>query len=392
MIEDTGPEEKKREQKRLESFLEVLTASTIEFRLGLQPSRLLRKYRARKEAERLSKEQWEYIYSIVPDVNKNDPKDDAALREAAATIGDYKLRTDAAYVSTDSESSSASLKYQQLLGVREELGSIRSNYNKEVFKLRSMKQQLTAYIDQRREHLERFVHKEIKPEAREYPYEFCASLEHLEYPENAIESKGYTVEKAPIKLMATDNFNFFTYPIKQISIFIANEDRYQAMLKESDRSSNVLNELIQIRLEERVFEQRQLMDDIEMRIRRFDDELHRLHESRLQIEVAVKFLDVFLLTLNQELWVLRDFKQLEDKLIGNVNDKIIAQNNINAELTATKQAIEQHRKNIEQGGVDEKLLTTQFVAAATGNKFWDFLRKAYKKKFRPPKVIDPDGK
>lgn len=48
---DTDQEERKTQIKRLESFLEVLPASTIANKLGLQMSRLLRQYRARKANE-----------------------------------------------------------------------------------------------------------------------------------------------------------------------------------------------------------------------------------------------------------------------------------------------------------------------------------------------------
>lgn len=390
VIEDHIPEVKTPELKRLESFLEVLSPSTIELRLGLQPSRLLKKYRARKEAERLSKEQWNHIQSLMPDINKNDPKDDAALKEAAATIGDYKLRTDPSYISTEEESSSVSKKYTQLLAVREKLGNIRSNFNREVFKMRRIKQQLTAYINDRRDHLYTEVHKEIEHHLREYPLDIDETVEHLEYPERAFDFD-YRCDETPPKLEVKEQFNFFTYGLKQLSIFISNQERYKTMEQESDSYSNLLIELIEMRKDERIFEQRQLMDDIEMRIRRFDQEIHSLDESRLEIEVAAKFLDVFLLTLYQELWVLRDFKQLEDKLEGKLNEKIMAQNELNAELKAQKKAIERHQKQIDHCEEDAKMLTQQFNAAATGTKFWDFLRKAYKRKLRVPKERDPDG-
>lgn len=390
VIEDHVSEEKAPQIKRLESFLEVLSASTIELRLGLQPSRLLKKYRARKEAERLSKEQWDQLQSLMPDTNANDPIDNAALKDAAATIGDYKLRTDPSYISTDEESSSVSKKYKQLLAVREELGSIRSNFNREVFKMRRIKQQLIAYIADRRDHLCTNVHKEIEQNFREYPLEVGDKLDHLEYPERAFDFDDFNDDSEP-KLEIKEQFNFFTYGLKQISIFIANEEMYQTMIHESGTHSSLMIELIEMRKDERMFEQRQIIDDIKRRIRRFDQEIQSLDESRLEIEVAAKFLDVFLLTLYQELWVLRDFKELEDKLEGKLNEKIMAQNDLNAELKSQKQAIERHQKKIDNCKEDAKMLTQQFTASATGTKFWDFLRKAYKRKFRTPKDRDPDG-
>lgn len=50
VVQDSGPLEKARPLKKLESFLEVLPSAN-ESKLGLQMSRLLRQYRARKANE-----------------------------------------------------------------------------------------------------------------------------------------------------------------------------------------------------------------------------------------------------------------------------------------------------------------------------------------------------
>lgn len=150
-------------------------------------------------------------------------------------------------------------------------------------------------------------------------------------------------------------------------------------------------ELIDTRYSEREFDQTQRFADIEHRIHLFDEDMENIILSRLDVEVAAKFLDVFLLTIYQELWVLRDFKQLEDNLVDNVNDQATEQNGLNVDLTTLKMDIDNHLKNIEQLNLQEKSIQQQFQVAAMGNKFWDFLRKVFKKKFKPPRVIGSDG-
>lgn len=390
IVGDTGPEIVKTEHKRLESFLEVLTASTIEFRLGLQPSRVLKKYRARKEAERLSDEKWLHLDALVPDRDRNDPIDDEILRQAKATIGDYKLRTDPTYVSTDERTISLSKKYEQVLNVREELNALRSNYNKEVFRLRHIKQQLLDYIRDRTEHL-KMVQREIAEHLRMEPPKIRMAPELLEYPERGISSsEPVHFESRCDKQTTEKHWNFVTTGMRPLSVYIANEQRYKQVLRRPGDHS-LLSEFVHTRLEERVFEQRHVIDDMNRRVERFDREIHTLRESRLQIELRTTYLESFLLTLFQELWVLRDFKQLEDKLLANVNEQIVAQNDIGATLTDLKNTIEQHRKNIDQGNADVKLLNTQFVTMATGNRFWDFLRKAYRRKYRAPRRTSNAG-
>lgn len=159
----------------------------------------------------------------------------------------------------------------------------------------------------------------------------------------------------------------------------------------TENSTNWEKELCQIRLAEKLFEQKNIILDIDERIRIFDENMQTLHESRLDIEVRAKLLDTFLLTLNQELWVLKDFKSLEDQLVDRLNAEITARNDINADLSAQQAAIEHHKQNIESLQEQEISIAQQFNMTCMGNKFSDFLRKMYKKKFRPVREVDPDG-
>lgn len=120
--------------------------------------------------------------------------------------------------------------------------------------------------------------------------------------------------------------------------------------------------------------------------------MQSLRDSRLDIEVRAKLLDTFLLTLNQELWVLKDFKSLEDQLVDRLNVQITARNDINADLSAQRAQIENHKRNIESLQQQEIFIAQQFNVTCMGNKFSDFLRKIYKKKNRPVRDVNPDGK
>lgn len=131
--------------------------------------------------------------------------------------------------------------------------------------------------------------------------------------------------------------------------------------------------------------------DIDERIANFDLNVRNTQRSRLAIEVRAKILDAYLITLNQELWVLKDFTRLEDKMVEAINDQVTARNEINQDLTVEKSAIEQHKVNIEEKQEQCKSLLHEFNSNSVGNKFFDFLRKIYKKKFRPVRVLDPDG-
>lgn len=163
------------------------------------------------------------------------------------------------------------------------------------------------------------------------------------------------------------------------------------IIRFSGNATSWEKELCQIRLAEKLFEQKNIILDIDERIRIFDENMQALRESRLEIEVRAKLLDTFLLTLNQELWVLKDFKSLEDQLVDRLNVQISARNDINADLSTQQAQIEHHKRNIESLQQKEIFIAQQFNMTCMGNKFSDFLRKIYKKKYRPVRVVASDG-
>lgn len=113
-------------------------------------------------------------------------------------------------------------------------------------------------------------------------------------------------------------------------------------------------------------------------------------EACLEIEVHAKFLDIYCLTLNQELWILKDFEQLEDNLVEQVDDKLIEWNDVQSNFITEKNKIKMFQKNIEKSLEKIKEIQSQFSINITEDKFADFLKRIFKKKFKPPKEYNSD--
>lgn len=145
-------------------------------------------------------------------------------------------------------------------------------------------------------------------------------------------------------------------------------------------------EICNTEIAEKLFQQNQIIADINNRISDFDTDLNQIKDIRHNVDVEAKFTDVYLLTVYQELWILKDFQRIEDKLVEKVNSRVIERNHLKLEVTANKTAIEQHKKNIESLGEQVKSIQNQFMAAISNQKFSDFLRKMFKKKFRVLKL------
>ena len=151
-------------------------------------------------------------------------------------------------------------------------------------------------------------------------------------------------------------------------------------------------ELCSIRIAEKLFEQQQIIADINERSEQFDSEIDEIEDTRLYTDIKAKYLELHLLTLYQELWILKDFKRIEDTLEENMTEDITAKNELKLELILKRDAIEQHKRNIENYNEQIKLNLIQFQTDCMNNKFGDFFRKIFKKKSRPVKDYNADGK
>lgn len=107
--------------KKLESFLQGVSTSTIENKLDVQMRRLLKKYRERKAMEEDRREEWESHYALEPDPRVNHSNDDKAIKQAKATIGDYKMKIDPMFIPPEEDKDTTFSKYKELLHVREEV-------------------------------------------------------------------------------------------------------------------------------------------------------------------------------------------------------------------------------------------------------------------------------
>jgi len=67
------------------------------------------------------------------------------------------------------------------------------------------------------------------------------------------------------------------------------------------------------------------VNEMEMKIEAFDREVEDLSHLKLRVNVEAKFLELHLLTLQQELTVLKDFedvdKEMSQKILNSLKDK-----------------------------------------------------------------------
>lgn len=124
----------------------------------------------------------------------------------------------------------------------------------------------------------------------------------------------------------------------------------------------------------------------------FDCSVESLYIERLQTIVDANFIDLRILTLNQELIILKKFEAHENKLADNVRCKHVEILDLMDDITQINKKIDGRKKDIEI--LDDKIKAIQqhFQSVVVDNKFYDFLRRIFRKRYKPPKVKNIDGK
>lgn len=127
------------------------------------------------------------------------------------------------------------------------------------------------------------------------------------------------------------------------------------------------------------------------KIQSYDNAVESIYNRRLQVSVDAKFLDIYLLTLNQELLILKKSEAIEDVHTDNLH--AIMEEMLDAQDLIADQTnkIEARKRDIEVLEEKGKAIQQRFLSATVDNKFYDFLRRIFKKKYKPPKVRDPNG-
>lgn len=141
----------------------------------------------------------------------------------------------------------------------------------------------------------------------------------------------------------------------------------------------------------KLYEQDRILIDIKAKIDKFNEKLQDLAEQKLKVEYDATFMELHKLKLHQELLVLKNFETFEDTLSDNVNTKLNEYLDMQDSIRDTSNKMDLCKQEILRLQEKEKKIQQQFMGAVAENKFFDFLRRIFKKRYRPPK-IKTDGK
>lgn len=187
----------------------------------------------------------------------------------------------------------------------------------------------------------------------------------------------------------TDETSFLFQRNKQNSISSFVLQNYKPLLNDEEVSTWELEQRQQ-RFIFNLFKQEHIVLHLNKSIDEFNQEIIALKEKRLETNLNVKFLEIYLLTLCQELWILKDFEKLEDVKFDDLLRKTSQRTQIQVKILERKNQIEYARRSIDNLTEEEKSIHHKFSSQCSNNKFSEFFRRIFKKKYKAPKKCAPD--
>jgi len=395
----------------VEPFLIGLNVSNLDAKFESKMCRLLNKYRERKAKELTRKKEWETVHAEHPNPDMDHPSDIKMMDEAKRTIGDYKLKSDHDFEASDEQRETVVSKLQEIVKTREDAFNIKNNYNTKIFNMREKKKELYHYVQRKMSKLAE-IHLEI-PESQRITPDISVTFNFdREFPERNLDLRKYlSPETFVMELMESASSRTATLTPFQIaeknlielqrnalqscpSVEVQSQFGYQVsdkislkLLKKLDSGSvdgkatelsDWENELMNLRTRRRIFEQKKIIDKINARIVEFDEEIAQLSEERYDVEVKAKFKEIFLLTLNQELMILKDFEPMEEILMDDVERKGTEVKQLSLRLSNLNAEVEIQKRMIEDLQDLCKKIETRFKShLLNDNKFGAFLRKIF---------------
>ncbi|XP_064214804.1 cilia- and flagella-associated protein 44 isoform X1 [Tribolium castaneum] len=399
---------KKVKEQGLEYFLVNLDPKILESQKHNKLTRLLNKYRDRKLKWERREEEWEEFLARKPLPGVNHPDDDVALKDAKVTIGNYKLKSDITYKASKNQRETTVKKYKELLLSRVKQSNTRHNFNEKVWALREEKIAIRDELQVLNEKLDE-IHKEIPDDCRkEAP--IVREPEDCEFPERhfeitvtmVMEEEEYDEgsRKEPVIVTESKDFdaiekhvlpkNTKKFDAKECDVALLDFESLCSFSKNEKKDTLWEHDIRTRRLQRKLFEQDVIIDEMNRKITDFDDKVEKLNTERFQAEVDAKIIDIFMVTVHQELLILKEFEALEYTLQSKVNQKMSEVLDMRDIIDEISSKIVEHNSDIEKAQEKIKSITVSFTNAVQDNKFFDFLRKVFRKKYKPPKVHKDD--
>ncbi|XP_014831211.1 PREDICTED: cilia- and flagella-associated protein 44 [Poecilia mexicana] len=341
------------------------------------------------------KEQWALIYADKPEENYMDPVQVQAIQEEKDDIRDFirgkQLRVN------------AEQKKKELVALNENIYETQNERNEQIVSVRDIKVQLVSWMEAQVRRLHH-VHPALPADLRK-PSPPPTSMLPEEMPEKKLQVCQATLERyrtlrqermKALHLEEDDDSVGLLEQLEKDMKLVEEKERekeeqecYLAPAEVSDDEDEESQRKEEIRL---LHEQDCLLHQMESSVCQFDKKLLQLHFNKQQLDSQLKLADLRLLTLVQEMLLLKQFDKREGVLQDKLDGFMLEEMNMMLKLDEYSDALEMKRENIARLQEREKALAATFKASlGENNLFQDFLTKVFKKKVKRVKKKETTG-
>uniref|UniRef100_A0A3B3BSQ8 Cilia and flagella associated protein 44 n=1 Tax=Oryzias melastigma TaxID=30732 RepID=A0A3B3BSQ8_ORYME len=360
----------------------------------VQDSVRLRKVAERAERARASverrKQEWAQLNAEKPDKEFEDPQDVLEIQEAKDNIGDV--------VMVKQPTVHAQGKKKGWTALEEKILRQKSEMNQRITNLRDAKILLVSLLSAQAQQLQK-IHHSLSPDLRRSPPPL-PSMSPEETPEKKLQCSSTSLDRYRILrehrrastkqevLQGADSL------LKQLEEDMKREEKEKERTLSLSASSKLLEEeqtaveLTELEKElqqeqqiELLHQQDTLLQQMESSISRFDSELLLLRQQKVRLDIHLKQAELHLLTLFQEMIILKGFEEREASLQEKLKAIMEERRSNQSQLQGNSEQLKQRRSIIEKLQEDEKALWADFqTSVAEDHHFEDLLTKIFKKK------------
>ncbi|AWP14907.1 putative cilia- and flagella-associated protein 44 [Scophthalmus maximus] len=357
------------------------------------------------------KQEWAELYAEKPDEHFEDPQDLQEIQEARENVGDLKLKTDKEFRVPKHLRTNSERKTAELTGLEENIRVKQTEINRQVVALRDSKVRLVS---------------ELRAQARQLREVQRRLAAHLRRPPPV--PPPVLPEEAPGQRLQCDRATLERYRAlrEQRSKSLQQQQQQQGEEEDEEGTSDLLEQLEkemeenteddwqtageeasspspssaaageedgeeteldeELRREEEIrllYERDSLLEQMETSVSEFDGEHLRLRRQKLHLDWRLALGDLRLLTLYQELLLLKDLERREESVQAKLDDCMREENEITSKREECNEQLELKQRDIVRLREREKALVAAFQATlGENNKFEDFLTKVFKKKMK----------
>ncbi|KAG7187868.1 hypothetical protein KM043_013850, partial [Ampulex compressa] len=400
-------------KRELHELMTVLQIEGVSSALKMQMNQLLHKYQSILDRLIEREAKWKAMNARKPKVEIDNPENLTLIEIATKTIREHRLKSLSNIEVLMREADTTSSKYNQLMACRYELHKLREDFNDSLMILKARKLEIRSEVLQFIEELKK-IHAEI-PEKHVKPLPMIPALAiNIEFPENNLEMEKYTsmVEQAKQTKQYRGSLVVDSSCIPQdeeygiLSLYKKAQDEEREFLStgveipmEQLKMLNLLNnidhqettwerEIKRRRVLHRIYQQDCILEEVYAKYKYLDKCLDDMEEERMYILEQSSSMDLFLLTLYQELLILSDSKAEENLLRDKLGSKEREQEMIKEKIKIATVESEHKEKKISKAQAEIAVLTSEFMYLTNESKCQKILQKIYKKKQMATKQDD----